>query len=238
MVADEIDLTTTSGSRARSAVDREMERDLSRSLIQVVLEAGRSGMSDGTPGIASARLPGGSLLITPPESSGADLIANDIIKVGPAGDHDGHSDRLTRELVLHRNVYAARHDVRSIMHLDSPSAAALASLRLDIPAFHETVALAGGHSIRCSEYAIFSSREFVDAVLAALTDRRACLLANHGQLTVASTPAQALLLAKTVESLAGRFLAATAAGAPALLSPREMDGVLDMLGTAISSATT
>ncbi len=215
-----------------------MERDLSRSLIQVVLEASQSGMSDGTPGIASARLPGGSLLITPPESTGADLIADDIIRIGPGGDTEGFSDRLNRELVLHRHVYAGRPDVRSIMHLDSPAAAALASLRIDIPAFHETVALAGGHSIRCSEYAIFSSRQFIDAVLAALTNRRACLLANHGQLTVASTPAQALMLAKNVEALSGRYLQATAAGKPALLSPHEMDGVLEMLGTAVNSEPT
>lgn len=236
-MANEIDLTARERTRARSAAEREIERDLRRSLIQIVLDANQSGMSDGTPGIASARLSGGSLLITPPDSTGADLIADDIIQVGPAVEHDNYSDRLTRELVLHRHIYAARHDVRAILHLDSPAAAALASLRKDIPAFHETVALAGGHSIRCSEYAVFASQAFVESVTSALTDRRACLLANHGQVTVASTPAQAMMLAKTVEALSDRFLRATAAGSPALLSPLEMDGVLDMYGTAINSAT-
>ncbi len=237
-VAGHIDLTSSvEGQQSAYAHDREVERDLRRSLIQVLLEAGLSGMTDGTHIMVSARLPGGSLLITPPEASGADLIVTDIIRIGPDGLHD-ESERLTRELVLHRHLYASRHDIRAILHLDSPAASALASLRRDIPAFHESVALAGGHSIRCSEYAMFASAGFAKAAVAALTGRRACLLANHGQLTISGTPAQALSLARTVEALSDRYLRAAGAGTPALLSPVEMDAVLDMLGTAINSATT
>lgn len=44
------------------------------------------------------------------------------------------------------------------------------------------IARFGGDTVRCSRYEIFGSQELSAAALAAMTDRHACLLANHGLL--------------------------------------------------------
>ena len=46
------------------------------------------------------------------------------------------------------------------------------------------VAIAGGRSIRCAQYATYGTRELALNAVEALRDRRACLLANHGSIAL------------------------------------------------------
>jgi REP element-mobilizing transposase RayT len=55
----------------------------------------------------------------------------------------------------------------------------------------------------------------------ALTDRKACLLGNHGQIAVGASPACALALAIEVEALADQYLRACAVAEPARLTDLE-----------------
>jgi L-fuculose-phosphate aldolase len=64
------------------------------------------------------------------------------------------------------------------------------------------VGVAGGDDIPCAPYATFGSEELARHVATALKDRDACLLANHGQIALGPTLANALELAFEVESLA------------------------------------
>ena len=66
-----------------------------------------------------------------------------------------------------------------------------------------------------------------DAVLTALQDRRACLMANHGLLAWGRRLSGALALANEVEALCGQYLRACQVGEPVLLSEEEMQEVLD-----------
>jgi L-fuculose-phosphate aldolase len=104
---------------------------------------------------------------------------------------------------------------------------ALACLRRDIPAFHYMVAMAGGADIRCAAYATFGTQALSDAVLTALQDRRACLMANHGLLAWGRSLPAALALAREVEALSGQYLNACQVGQPVLLSAAEMRDVLE-----------
>ena len=61
--------------------------------------------------------------------------------------------------------------------------------------------------------------------LAALTGRRACLLANHGLVVVGADLPAARLLAEEVEALCAQYVVARSMGAPVLLSAREMEAV-------------
>ncbi|MCU0933701.1 MAG: class II aldolase/adducin family protein, partial [Thiobacillaceae bacterium] len=66
-----------------------------------------------------------------------------------------------------------------------------------------------------------------DAVLEALRDRRACLMANHGLLAWGGDLADALALAVEVEALSGQYLRCLQAGGPVLLSGVEMDAAIE-----------
>jgi len=89
------------------------------------------------------------------------------------------------------------------------------------------VAVAGGTVIRCSDYALFGSRELADAAIVALGDRRACLLANHGIVACGEAGSAAMSLAVEVEALAEHYTRALAVGEPTVLSEAEMAQVME-----------
>jgi L-fuculose-phosphate aldolase len=62
--------------------------------------------------------------------------------------------------------------------------------------------------------------------IAALENRRACLLANHGLIAAGTDLAAALALAVEVETLAAQYGRALQLGVPKLLSKAEMKRVL------------
>jgi L-fuculose-phosphate aldolase len=112
------------------------------------------------------------------------------------------------------------------VHVHAPFATTLACLNRGIPAFHYMVAMAGGRDIRCAPYATFGSPELAAHAVAAMADRRACLLANHGMIAAGADLPTALALAIEVEGLAEMYWRALQLGAPSLLSDAEMDVVI------------
>lgn len=231
-----IDLTqrqqaqTQSQQSGPAPTDHGADSAAAQALIGASLRAVAAGLNTESSGSASIQLNDGSLLITPAELPYADMIASDVLQVSADGvDEPGQA---SAETGLHRAIYAANssnpnhaNETKAIMVFDSPAASAMACLRMDVPPFHEMVVDAGGASIRCSQYAPCGTEERYDSIVSALEDRRACLIANRGQLTIGDTIEDALRVAITVEGLCQRFLMARAAGSPALLSPLETDQV-------------
>ena len=93
------------------------------------------------------------------------------------------------------------------------------------------VAIAGGADIRCAPYATFGTQELSDHAVAALAERKACLLANHGMIALDESLAKALALAIEVETLAEMYWRALQVGEPELLSAEEMAVVLAKFAT-------
>ncbi len=183
------------------------------------------GLNRGTSGNVSARSPEG-FLITP---SGRDMTELAAVDMAPV-DMEGRAPeglKPSSEWRFHRDIYAAFPEAGAIVHAHSPFAVALACLRRDIPAFHYMVAMAGGVDIRCARYATFGTQALSDAILEALRDRRACLMANHGLVAWGRDLAGALALAVEVEALCGQYLCCLQAGEPVLLSDAEMAEVLE-----------
>ena len=88
------------------------------------------------------------------------------------------------------------------------------------------VALAGGTDIKCAKYATYGTRELSKNILKALTNRSACLIANHGQIAFGRNLADAFELAEEVDNLAKQYIKALVLGRPKLLSLIEMKKVL------------
>ncbi len=221
------------GSRQKGEGDPHQEAQL----IAVLLQAQQSGLNRGTSGNASLRGSDDSFVITPSALPYDEMTAQDLVLV--MDDHSFHGrHRPSSEWLFHAAIYRARPDVGAIVHLHSPAATALAALRLDIPAFHYMVAVAGGNSIRCGDYATFGTDELAKIAVTALNDRTACLLANHGQIACGATVAAAYNLAVEVESLAQQYLMARSVGSPALLSAAQMTEVLDRFADYRSTAET
>lgn len=89
---------------------------------------------------------------------------------------------------------------------------------------------AGGHDIRCAPYARLGSAQLAHPAVAALQDRKACL-AHHGMIAIGERTADALALAIEVEGLAQMYWRVLQIGDPVLLSPEEMQAVVDKFAT-------
>jgi len=205
------------------------ETKLRADVIATALAMEARGINSGKAGNVSARA-SGAMLITPSSVAYDELSVDDIVMMGPSGDIEVSTDRQpSSEWRFHLDVYAARPDAMAIVHAHPVNATALACHGRGIESFHYMVAVAGGHDIRCADYATFGTAELSANVVAALDGRRACLMANHGILAIGSNLAKALDLAVEIEVLASQYLAALALGEPTQLTRIQMDDVLNKM---------
>ena len=152
--------------------------------------------------------------------------AEGMVWLSSAGEVAG-AGKPSSEWRMHCDILNARPEVHAVVHTHSTFATTLATLRRDIPPFHYMVATAGGDTIRCSGYALFGTAELSRLVLAALEGRTACLLGNHGLVSVGGSLAQAVAIAVEVEALCEQYWRALQIGEPTLLSPSEMRAVIE-----------
>jgi len=188
------------------------------------------GLNVGAAGNASVRTRGG-LLITPSAVPVERLSTTAMVLLDADGTVlEPSGGRPSSEWRMHRDIYAARPEVGAVVHTHSPHATGVACARRDLPPFHYMVARLGGSDVRCARYATFGTQALSDAAIEALVGRRACLLANHGQVALGGDLEEALATAFELESLAQQFLLALAAGDPVLLSAAEMGEALERFG--------
>jgi L-fuculose-phosphate aldolase len=212
------------------------ERDLREAVVATARAMNAIGINRGKSGNVSARWQDAAFdgfLVTPTGMPYGDLAATDIVALPIADSADvARGPRSpSSEWRFHRDIYRARTGTAAIVHTHAPFATALACLRRAIPAFHYMVAVAGGRDIRCAPYATFGTQELSDHAVAALADRTACLLANHGMIAIGASLPAALALAVEVETLAEMYWRALLAGEPVLLSDAQMDEVLERFRT-------
>ena len=200
--------------------------DLRAAVIRIARGMADGGLSRGTSGNVSVRAGADSFWITPTGMDYDTLTPADIPLVFADGRQEG-SRLPSSEWRFHRDVYVHRPQVEAVLHAHSPFAVSLACARSDIPAFHYMIARFGGDTIRCARYATFGTQELSDAVLEALADRTACLLANHGMLVCADHPGQLLPAAVELEELCEQYWRTCQFGSPALLSAAQMAQVLE-----------
>ena len=198
--------------------------ELRRQLIETACRMAPANLNRGSAGNLSVRTRENGLdgyLITPSGMDYEVLVPEDIVFMRLDGTPDGRR-KPSSEWRFHHDIYAARPEAGAILHAHSPFATSLACLRRDIPPFHYMIARFGGDTIRCADYATFGSQALSDNALAALRERCACLLANHGLLVFGKTLAQLFAIAVEFEALCEQYWRACQLGQPVLLDPDEM----------------
>ncbi len=207
-----------------------LEADMRQRMVAACRAMNTSGLNHGTSGNLSVRLDARHCLITPSGLAYDAMEPADLAILAEDGRWRGPL-RPSSEWRFHADIMRARPDAGAILHTHSRHATALACLGEGIPAFHYMVAVAGGSSIRCAPYARFGTKALSELALAALSGRKACLLAHHGMIVIAATPEKALALAREVDELAAVYLLARAAGDPKTLDEDEMAGVLGLFAS-------
>jgi L-fuculose-phosphate aldolase len=165
-------------------------------------------------------------LITPSGVRYELLSPKNIIFISLKGEYDKKGLEPSSEWKFHQDIYLNKKDCNAIVHAHSVNAAALSTHRINIPAFHYMVAVAGGENIRCADYETFGTRKLSINIIKALKNRDACLIANHGQVSCGSSLSEAFELAEEVENICKQYLLARQIGKPKILSPNQMKKVL------------
>lgn len=203
------------------------EIDMRQSVAQALIDTVSHGLNRGSSGNVSARFADG-FLITPSAIPSNAIQAEQIVAMDMPSGWRGEL-KPSSEWRIHRDIYQARPDAGAVVHVHSPFAVSLACLHQTVPAFHYMVAVAGGKQIPCADYALFGTPALSEAVLQVLRDEyKACLMANHGLITLGRNLEQAMAIAVEVESLCEHYWRVCQMGEPILLSDAQMDDVIQM----------
>ena len=190
------------------------------------------GLAIGTSGNVGARLADGRIAITPSTMDYDEMTAGDIVIVEPDGSPTEGRHQPSSELRIHLEVFAARPDVRAIVHTHSPFATAWATTRRDLYAIHYILAMLvgpGRNTIRVAPYATFGTVELARNAVTTLGADHAVLLANHGAVAVAGSLASALGRAERIEELAMLSWRAEQIGGATNLTAAELDDARDQM---------
>jgi len=182
-------------------------------------------INQGKSGNLSVRTQEG-FLVTPSGLGYDAMEPEDIVAMGPDRSPVGRRQPST-EWRLHQDIYASYPEAGAVVHAHAMFATTLSCLDRAIPAFHYMVAVAGGLDIRCASYATIGTQELSDRIVAALADRKACLMSHHGMIVFSDTLASALALAVEVETLSAMYWRALQVGEPTILPEAEMVRVLE-----------
>ncbi len=164
--------------------------------------------------------------ITPSGKKYSSLKNEDIVFVSIDGRFDKKKGIPSSEWRFHQDIYKNKKEARAIVHAHSTNATAVSTHKRGIPAFHYMVAMVGGHDIKCAKYATFGTRDLSKNILKALKGRKACLIANHGQIAFENNLAKAFELAEEVENISLQYITSLKLGKPKILSFEEMKKVL------------
>lgn len=201
--------------------------DLRQSVIDTCLELEAKGLNQGTSGNVSVRDEEGiGFYLTPSGLPYESMQPEDLVHIDLATGNVTGSRRPSSEMPFHLALLRARADAQAVVHTHSLHATSVACLQKDLPAVHYLVGLFGGPQVRCAPYATFGSEALSQNVVAALQDRRAALMANHGLVVLGKDLPQALALTAEAETLARIYLQTLAAGTPHILPDDEMARVI------------
>jgi L-fuculose-phosphate aldolase len=199
------------------------EATLRREIVAAAQRMNAIGINQGTSGNISVRH-GTDMLITPSATPYEDMRPEHIAAMRLDGNDGAWRGPLkpSTEWPMHLEILRGRPDAGAVVHAHATYCTVLSILRREIPAVHYMMAVFGGTTIRCAPYATFGTPELAALALESLTDRQACLLANHGMVVIAPTLARAMWLAAELETLARMFVEALRIGTPTILSDADI----------------
>jgi L-fuculose-phosphate aldolase len=199
-------------------------RDIREAIVAACRAMNAGGLNQGMSGNISVRS-GDGLFITPTATPYERMRPEDIAWVPLAG---GAQDavgplRPSSEWRFHRDLLKARQDIGALVHAHAPFCTALSIARRGIPPCHYMIATFGGDDVRCARYETFGTVALSEVVVEAMTDRFACLMANHGMLAAGRDLDQAMWRATELEALARQYHLALAIGPTVTLSATNLE---------------
>jgi L-fuculose-phosphate aldolase len=207
------------------------EAQASEQILAAIRELSALGLLPTTSGNLSVRTAADRVVVTPSGVMYTRMSADDLAIVSLDGTRLAGRYRPSSETPMHLGVYRRRDDVGAVVHTHSRYATALACLHQDIPPIHYMLTtICSDGRVPVAPYALYGTELLAERASSTLgRDRGACLLANHGVLTVAAKLATATDHAVTVEEVAAIYHHARALAEPVLLDDAQVNEVADKI---------
>ena len=154
----------------------------------------------------------------------------DVVVIDPKGEIVEGRLRPSSETRLHLDLYAHRPDANAVLHTHQVFATTLACLNWELPAVHYMVAFSGD-KVPLAPYAAFGTQELSDNVIRSIGLYNACLMANHGIVTVGPALPYAFAAAEELELVARIYIQARSVGTPVILTTQDIDVITKRFGT-------
>ncbi|NLL81661.1 MAG: class II aldolase/adducin family protein [Tissierellia bacterium] len=179
---------------------------LKEQVLETSIYSYEQGLFAGTSGNLSVYDKESGLVIITPTSIRYDKMKiDDIVVIDISGNIVEGNHKPSSEWQMHCEIYKARDDVLSVFHTHSPYATAFAVNRRSIPLILiEMVPFLGGE-VPVAEFALPGTKEMAIEALKVLDNKHACLLSNHGVLTIGNSIDQSHIRAEYVEDAAKIF---------------------------------
>lgn len=197
--------------------------DAKRQLVNACHRLAAEGLLIGTAGNVSVR-EGDRVAVTPTGAVLGDLTEDQVVEVDLAGNQVGGGLVPTSEVYLHLALYE-KYDVAAVVHTHAPVSTAASISLSEIPVIHYQQLLLGG-AIRVARYATFGTPALAAKVVAALENRTAALMANHGAVAIGPTLDKAVENSLLLEWLCTVYRDAVVMGRPDTLTRKQQEDVV------------
>ena len=145
----------------------------------------------------------------------------DVPLVSPQGNLVEGNLQPSIEIRFHLDLLNYREDMNAVVHTHQVNATTIACMNWELPAVHYLVGFSG-NKVPLAEYAPIGTQELSDNILDAIGNYNACLLANHGLVTVGKDLESAFNVAEELELVSQLYIQCKSMGEPKILTDEEM----------------
>jgi len=145
----------------------------------------------------------------------------DVVVLSPDGSIVEGSRQPSSETKFHLALLNRRTDINAVVHTHQVYATTIACMNWELPAVHYLVGFSG-NKVPLAKYDPYGSQELSDNILEAFGIYNACLMANHGIVTVGASILSAFAVAEEIELVARLYVQCKSMGEPVILSKEEM----------------
>lgn len=206
------------------AEERQAIVEHGRKLIQSQLTTGSGGnlsIINRAEGLIAIKPSGMDYFLMKPE---------DVVVVTPSGEIVDGKLAPSSEIRFHLALINHRPDITAVIHTHQVYATTIACLNWELPAVHYLVGFSG-KKVPLAHYATYGTQELSDNIVKAIGSYNACLMANHGIVTVGATIEAAFATADELELVSRLYYQAKCIGEPVILSDEEMVTVCEKFKT-------
>jgi L-fuculose-phosphate aldolase len=154
----------------------------------------------------------------------------DVVVVDMVGNKIDGELKPSSEINFHLALLRHRSDINAVVHTHQVYATTIACLGWELPAVHYLVGYSG-NKVPIAPYATYGTKALADNILKAIGDYNACLMANHGIVTVGIDLGAAFAVAEEIELVSRLYYQSKCVGEPVILSDDAMGEVIEKFYT-------